>query len=73
MYIYRVYPAMSKTPQERNCAKRAETSVVLNIFNGIFSDVGTYTVTVSYCLNMNQVPEQNISWLYNKIYPVNAI
>ena len=35
MYVYCVYPAISKGPiQLPNCLKIAETSVVLNVFKG---------------------------------------
>ena len=33
MYIYCVYPAISKSPKQLpNCLKIAETSIVLNVF-----------------------------------------
>ena len=52
MYIYCVYPAISKGPkQPPNCLKIAEISVVLDVFKGVICDVGTDTVsvTVSFC------------------------
>ena len=50
MYVYYVYPAISKSPKQLpNCLKRAEISVVLIVFNGHPCDVSAYTVTVSCC------------------------
>ena len=50
MYVYCVYPAMIKNPkQQLNYLKMAETSVILIVFNGVLCEVGTSTVTVSYC------------------------
>ena len=52
MYVYCVYPAMSKsTNQLLNCLKIVETSFVLIVFNGVICDVSAYTVTVSVCLS----------------------
>jgi len=49
MYIYCIYPAMSKNPkQPPNCLQRAEVIVVLIVFGSVLSEVRTYTVTVSY-------------------------
>lgn len=48
-FVYCIYPAVSKSAKQLiNCLKIAETSVVC--------DVGSYTVTVPFCL-MNRVPE----------------
>jgi hypothetical protein len=48
MYIYCVYPAMSKSQKQvPNCLKRAEMSIVLIVFNGVLYHTCTYTVTVS--------------------------
>jgi hypothetical protein len=48
---------MSKSPKQLpNCLKRAKTSVILIVVDGVLCEGSTYTVTVSY-LNMNQVPE----------------
>jgi len=45
MYVYGVYPAISKSPKQLpNCLKIAETSIVLVVFN----DVSAYAVTVSF-------------------------
>jgi len=50
MYVYSVYPTISKSPKQLpNCLKKAETSVVLNVFKCVICDVSTYTVTVSFC------------------------
>ena len=50
MYIYCVYPAISKSPKQLlNFLKIAETSVVLIVFNGVVCDVSAYTVIVSFC------------------------
>ena len=55
MYVYCVYPAISKGPKQLpNCLKIAQTIVVLNVFK----DVSAYTVTVSLLLNRNRVPEK---------------
>jgi len=36
MYVYDVYPAMPKSPKQLpNCMKRAETILVLIVFNGV--------------------------------------
>ena len=49
MYVYCVYPAMSKSPKQlSNCLLRAEVGVVLIVFDGVLCDVRAYTVTVSY-------------------------
>jgi hypothetical protein len=72
MYVYCVYPAISKSPKHlSNCLNRAETNDVEIIFDGVLCDVCTYTL---YCfcflpsLNMNQVPEKLYlgQWLYKK-------
>jgi hypothetical protein len=40
---------MSKIPKQlQNCVKRAETSVILMVFDGVLSEVCAYTVTISY-------------------------
>ena len=50
MYIYCVYPAVSKGPKQLpNCLKIAETSVVLSVFKGVICDVSAYTVAISFC------------------------
>ena len=50
MYVYCVYPAISKGPEQLpNFLKIAKTSVILNVFKGVICDVSTYTVTVSFC------------------------
>ena len=50
LYIYCVYPAISKGEKQLpNCLKINETSVVLSVFNCIISDVSTFAVTVSFC------------------------
>jgi hypothetical protein len=39
MYVYCVYPAISKGPKQLpNCLKIAETSVILNVFKGVICD-----------------------------------
>jgi len=49
MYVYCVYPAMSESPKQMpNCLKRAETIVVLIVFNSVLCHVCTYSGTVSY-------------------------
>ena len=50
MYVYCVYPAISKSPKQLpNCLKIAKTSIVLNVFKDIICDISAYTVTVSFC------------------------
>ena len=50
MYIYVVYPAISKCPKQlSNCLDIAEASVVSIISNGVLCDASAYTVTVCYC------------------------
>ena len=40
MYVYCVYPTMSKIPKQLpNCLKRAETSVDQIVLDGILSDL----------------------------------
>ena len=60
MYIYCVYPEISKSQKQLpNCLKRAETTIVLIVFNGVLCDLHTYTVTIFLLkINMNQVPER---------------
>ena len=49
MYVYCVYPAMSKSPKQLpNCLKITETNFVIIVFNDVLCEVCTYTVTVSY-------------------------
>ena len=42
MYVYCVYPVISKSP--KTTAKLSETSVFLIVFIGVICDVSTYTV-----------------------------
>ena len=59
---------MSKAPKKLlNCLKRAETSLVLIIFDCVLCEVRAYKfISHKYCycflpsLNMNQVPENYI-------------
>ena len=52
MYVYCVYPAISKGPKQLpNCLKNVETSVVLIVFNDVNCEVSPYTVTVSFCVS----------------------
>ena len=49
LYLYCVYPTMSKcSKQLPSCMKIAETSVVLIVFNEVLCEVRAYTVTFSY-------------------------
>ena len=54
--------------------KKAETSIVLIVFDGVLCEVRAYNC---YCflllLKMNQVPEKLYLGQCTKIYPVNAI
>jgi hypothetical protein len=60
MYIYCVYPEIPKCQKQlSNCLKRAETTIVLIVFNGVLCDLHAYTVTIFLPnINMNQVPER---------------
>ena len=50
MYVYCVYPAISKSlKQLPNCLKITETRDVLIVFLGVNCDVSVYTVTVYLC------------------------
>ena len=49
MYVYCVYPAVLKSPKQLpDCLKRAETNVVLIVFDGVHCEVSAYTGTVTY-------------------------
>jgi len=48
MYVYYVYPAMSKSSKQLpNCMEIAEEIVVLIIFNSVLYHVRAYNITVS--------------------------
>ena len=50
MYIYCVYLLMLKSlKQLPNCLERAESIVVLIVFNGVLCDISIYTVIVFRC------------------------
>jgi hypothetical protein len=50
MYMYCVYPAMSKRPKQLlDCLKIAETNVVLIVLNGVLYHASAYTVIISFC------------------------
>ena len=50
MYIYCVYLVMLKSlKQLPNCLERAESIVVLIVFNGVLCDISIYTVIVFRC------------------------
>ena len=64
-----------------NCLKRAETSVVLIVFDCVLGEIRVYNlisinaVTVSYSRPTRIRYQKTISWSitkYNKKYPVNA-
>ena len=63
MYLYCVYPAMSKIPKQLpNCLTRT-----------VLCDISVYTVTVSYHCSTWIRYQKNYQWQYiTKIYPVNA-
>jgi hypothetical protein len=73
---------MSKTPKKlSDCPKRAETSVILFVFDCVFCEVRAYklisinAVTVSYSRPTRIRYQTTISWSitkYNKKYQVNA-
>ena len=47
MYIYCVYPAISKNPKQLlHCLKRAETIIFLIVFNGVLCDLHAHTITI---------------------------
>ena len=85
LYIFRqcTYIIVSIAPKKlSNCLKRAETSVVLIVFDCVLYEVRAYKNKCCYCflpsLNMNQVPEKDILvrnqiQMYNKKYPVNTM
>ena len=59
MYIYCVYPGLSKSPKQLpNCLKIAEASVVLILFNGVIFDVSAYTVTI-FTVALNESGTRN--------------
>ena len=69
MYVYCIYRVISKAPKKlSNCLKRAETSVVLIVFDCVLCEIRAYKVykhtECCYCflpsLNMNQVPNTNV-------------
>ena len=70
MYVYCVYPAISKGPKQLSkCLKIAETIVVLNVFKGVIWDVSVYTVTVSFCCSTGiryQISYILTSYVYSK-------
>ena len=56
---------MSKAPKKlSNCVKRAETSLVLIVFDCVLCEVRAYKHKCCYCFipsfNMNQIPENYI-------------
>ena len=64
MYIYCLYLAMLKA--QNNCFTRAETSIVLIVFDGVLCEVLNYTVTVA---QHESGIRKAISWsvtVYNK-------
>ena len=77
MYVYCVYPAISKgSKQLPNCLKIAETSVVLNVFKDVICNVSAYTVTISFCCSTGIRYQKSyilVSDRITNIYPVNAI
>ena len=49
MYVYCVYPALLQSlKQLPNCLKRAETKVVLTVYDVVLCEVKAYTDTVFY-------------------------
>jgi hypothetical protein len=55
MYVYYIYPAMSKNPNKLpNSLKRTETSVILIVFDGVLYEV-LYCYLFLQSLNINQV------------------
>ena len=70
MYVYCVYPAISKSPKQLpNCLKITETRVVLNVLKCIICDVSDYTVTFSFCCSTGIRYQKSyilVSDVYNK-------
>ena len=57
MYVYCVYTAISKSPQQlSNCLKISETSAVLIVFNDVICDVSTCMLPFLPVALVNQVP-----------------
>ena len=56
MYVYRVYLAMPRKVQKQiqNYLKRAETIVILIVFNGVPSDVRTYILLPSFIVALHE-------------------
>ena len=49
MYVYCVYPVMLNCPMQLpNCVIRAETSVVVIVFDGVLYEIRAYTAIASY-------------------------
>ena len=60
MYVYCVYPAISRGPKELpNFLKIAETNVVLKVFKNVICDISAYTVTVSFCCSTGMRYQKN--------------
>jgi hypothetical protein len=82
-YVYCIYRDMSKAPRKlSNCLKRAETSVVLIVFDCVLCEVCAYklisinTVTVSFRRPTWIRYQKTIYWSvtkYSKKYAVNAV
>ena len=65
IYVYCIYRGMSNAPKKlSNCLKRAETRVVLIVFDCVLSEVRAFKHKCCCCflpsLNMNQVSEYYI-------------
>jgi hypothetical protein len=73
MYVYCVYPAISKSPKQLpNCLKIAETRVVLIVFNGVICDVSAYTVTVIF-FQVPDITKDSPFFLFLKLVQMNLI
>ena len=78
MYVYCIYRVISKAPNKlSNCLKRAETSVVLIVFDCVLCEIRAYkfisilnAVTVSYCRSTGIRYQIQ---MYSKKYPVNTM
>ena len=77
MYIAFILQCKKSPKQLPNCLKRAETSIVIIVFNGVLCDVSTYTVTASYHRSTWIGYQKKLllgQWQYiAKMYPINAI
>jgi putative Mn2+ efflux pump MntP len=70
MYLYCIYPAISKhTKTCQTLRKKTRYKVVLIVFNGVQCDFNFYTVTVSYsCTVRITYQKKTIDWFMMTIF-----